>query len=123
MDVVLDPVLHQAIRLRIMTVLYKNRELAVTTIRNQLELTDGNLASHLTKLSEAGYVKTGRVLAGLTFEVHAKITEQGSAAFKAYLHALRRVLEEVPDVFADPQGSGPEAPGTRVVDLGRKDVP
>ena len=40
-----------------MTVLFKNRELAVTTLKRQLGMTDGNLASHLAKLSEAGYVK------------------------------------------------------------------
>lgn len=76
-----------------MTVLYRNRELAVTTLRNALDLTDGNLASHLSKLEEVGYVKTGRVLVGVSFEVHAKITDTGSVAFKTYLATLRSFLE------------------------------
>src|SRR5688572_3901326 len=106
---VLDPVLHQAQRLRIMTVLFKNRELAVSTVKRQLSLTDGNLASHLARLAEAGYVKTGHVLVGVSFESHAKITQKGSEAFLAYLQSLRRILEEVPDALSA-SASVPEAP-------------
>lgn len=91
----LDPVLHQASRLRIMTALFKNRELAFTTLRELLGLTDGNLASHLRRLEGAGYVRQGRVLVGVGFEVHAKITEDGSAAFRSYLARLRVLLEEL----------------------------
>jgi DNA-binding MarR family transcriptional regulator len=75
-----------------MTMLYKNRQLAVTTLRDALDMTDGNVASHLAKLERSGYVKTGRVLAGLSFEVHARLTEEGSAAFRNYLAALRGFL-------------------------------
>lgn len=117
----LDPTLHQAQRLRIMTLLFKNRELAVATIKRQLSMTDGNLASHLARLEEASYVKTGHVLVGVSFESHAKITQAGSEAFRAYLQSLRRILEEVPDALV-PVGSVPEAAGASVVDLGRKDV-
>jgi DNA-binding MarR family transcriptional regulator len=116
----LDPILHQAQRLRIMTVLFRNRELAVATIKRQLGLTDGNLASHLTRLEEAGYVKTGHVLVGVSFEVHAKITSPGSQAFRSYLGALRTILEQVPDAL---EPSVPETAGAGVVDLGREHVP
>lgn len=122
MEPALDSILHQAQRLRIMTLLFKNRELAVTTIKRQLAMTDGNLASHLARLEDAAYVKTGHVLVGVSFESHAKITQTGSEAFRTYLQALRRILEDVPDALAPP-GSVPEASGPGVVDLGRKDVP
>lgn len=123
MEPPLDPILHQAQRLRIMTLLFKNRELAVATIKRQLAMTDGNLASHLARLEEASYVKTGHVLVGVSFESHAKITAAGSEAFRTYLRALRRILEDVPDALAEPSTSVPEASGARVVDLGRKDIP
>lgn len=77
-----------------MTVLFRNRELAVQTLRRELDLSDGNLASHLGKLGAAGYVETPRRLVGLRFEVHAKITGQGSDAFRAYLAALRSIVEQ-----------------------------
>lgn len=115
----LDPVIHQASRLRILALLYRNRELAFTTIRNLLGFTDGNLASHLSRLDAAGYVRTGRVLVALSFEVHAKITQTGSAAFRAYLAQLRGLLEAA-EPGASP--SVPEAPGPGVVDLGREHV-
>ncbi|HLE47009.1 MAG TPA: transcriptional regulator [Candidatus Thermoplasmatota archaeon] len=93
----LDAVIHQSNRLRILTMLYQGRQLAVTTLRDALGLTDGNVASHLGRLEAAGYVKTGRVLVGLAFELQARITFEGSAAFRAYLAALRRYVEASPD--------------------------
>src|SRR5688500_16534314 len=90
----LDPVIHQATRLRIMAALHRNREASFTALRNGLGLTDGNLASHAAKLGEAGYVQSRRALAGLSFEVRYRITPAGSAAFLAYVDALRGILAE-----------------------------
>ncbi|MGQ0536924.1 MAG: transcriptional regulator [Methanobacteriota archaeon] len=89
----LDPVIHQPVRLRIMTALHKNREASFTGLRDGLGLTDGNLASHVARLEAAGYVVSGRVLAGLHFEVRYRITPEGSEAFRRYLEALRRLLD------------------------------
>lgn len=91
----LDPLLHQPTRLQIMTALFRNRQVSFTDLRDGLGLTPGNLASHAAKLEEAGYLKSGRILVDLSFEVHYRITEQGIAAFRAYLAALRRLVEEM----------------------------
>lgn len=88
----LDPVIHQATRLRIMALLYRNRYVAFTWARNVLGLTDGNLDTHAKKLEEAGYIKRGRVLAPGGFQVRLKITPEGDAAFHAYLEGLRGYL-------------------------------
>jgi len=90
----LDPLLHQPTRLEIMTVLFRNRQVSAVQLRDLLDLTAGNLASHVGKLEEAGYVKSGRVLVNLSFEVHYRITDEGVEAFRAYLAVLRRMLEE-----------------------------
>lgn len=89
----LDPVIHQATRLRIMAALFRNREASFTRLRNGLALTDGNLGSHAAALEKAGYVESRRALAGLSFEVRYRITPQGSAAFIAYTRELRTLLD------------------------------
>lgn len=90
-----------------MGLLFRNRKLAVTTVRDELGMTDGNLASHLLKLEAAGYVKQGRVLVGLGFELQVKITEAGSVAFRGYLAGLRRYLEGLPEAETATLGEAP----------------
>lgn len=89
----LDPLIHQQTRLRIITFLYRNRQASFTDLVQSLDLTPGNLGSHAAKLEEAGYVKAGRLLVDLSFEVHYRITEQGSKAFQRYLDELRTLLD------------------------------
>jgi DNA-binding MarR family transcriptional regulator len=88
----LDPVIHQAVRLRIMAALQRNREATFTGLRDGLGLTDGNLASHAAKLEEAGYLESRRVLAGLGFELRYRITAAGDEAFRRYVDALVGLL-------------------------------
>ncbi len=88
----LDPVIHQATRLRIMALLHRNRVASFTWVRDTLGLTDGNLDTHAAKLEEAGYVKRGRALDIGGFEVRMKITPEGDAAFRSYLDVLRTYL-------------------------------
>ena len=88
----LDPIIHQATRLRIMALLFRNRVASFTWVRDSLGLTDGNLDAHAAKLEEAGYVMRGRALDIGGFEVRMKITPQGDAAFRAYLEGLRAYL-------------------------------
>ena len=88
----LDPVIHQEVRLRILAALYRNRQASFTHLRDGLGLTAGNLASHVGRLAEAGYVESGRVLAGTHFEVRYRITARGDEAFRVYVDALRSLL-------------------------------
>lgn len=90
----LDPVIHQSTRLKILAALYRNRQASFTGLRNGLRLTDGNLASHAARLEAAGYIRSGRVLAGLSFEVRYRITPSGSDAFRRYLGALQRLIAD-----------------------------
>lgn len=76
-----------------MAALYRNREASFTSLRDGLALTDGNLGSHAQRLEEAGYVASRRALAGLSFEVRYRITPAGSVAYRAYVDALRAIIE------------------------------
>lgn len=97
MSPLLDPVIHQATRLRIMAALHRNREASFTRLRDGFGLTDGNLGSHAAALEKAGYVEARRVLAGLSFEVRYRITPNGAKAFQAYARALRTILQDDAD--------------------------
>lgn len=89
-------VIHQPQRLRLMALLFKHRDIGFATTRDLLALTDGNLASHATKLEQAGYLHARRVLLREGFELRYRITPEGSAAFQAYLAALRDFLQGQP---------------------------
>lgn len=86
-------VIHQPQRLRLMALLYKHRDVGFAATRDALALTDGNLASHATRLEEAGFLRARRVLLRDGFELRYRITPEGSQAFQRYLAALRAFLE------------------------------
>lgn len=77
-----------------MTYLYFNRQAPLNRLREELGLTPGNAATHLTRLAGAGYVESRRVLEG-AFEVRIFITEAGSRAFERYVAQLRSFVDRV----------------------------
>ncbi len=111
MVLTLDPVIHEAARLRILAILFRNRQASFTQLRDTLQLTSGNLASHAKRLVDARYVESGRVLAGVHFEVRFRITPLGSAAFHQYIEALRALVAPEVDLDA-PAASTKTSPGT-----------
>lgn len=98
----LDPLIHQRTRLRIMTLLFRNREAAFAWVREELDLSWGNLDGHADRLEEAGYVRRDRVLTPDGFEVRLGITPQGREAFRGYLAELERYQVEPADADDDP---------------------
>lgn len=89
----LDALIHQRTRLRIMTLLHKNRNVSFMWLQKQLDLTPGNLDSHASQLARAGYVEYGRKLTTSGFESRVRITRPGDDAFRAYRHALLELLQ------------------------------
>lgn len=99
--------IHQRTRLTILAALHRNRQASFTDLRDGLDLTAGNLKSHADKLEEAGYLEIYRALVGTEFETRYRITDEGSAAFEAYLDQLAELLEgpDMPPLQrADAQG-------------------
>jgi DNA-binding MarR family transcriptional regulator len=79
-----------------MTYLYFNRQAPLSKLREELGLTPGNAATHLSRLATAGYLESRRVLAGV-FEVRVFITDDGSRAFEAYVERLHQFVARVRD--------------------------
>lgn len=71
-----------------MTLIHRNRRAPFTWVKETLQLTPGNLDSHVSRLEEAGYLERGRMLTEDGFQVEVEITEKGDQAFEAYLDDL-----------------------------------
>lgn len=95
-DIVLNDTIHQATRLRIMTVLVSIPEadrLAYGFIQETLRLTGGNLTIHLRKLQQAGYVRITKEFHGSKPRTWIRSTASGRRAFADYLSNLQRALD------------------------------
>jgi DNA-binding MarR family transcriptional regulator len=89
-----DTVLHQPVRSKLIASLINNEELPFKVLKEQLELTDGNLSSHLKKLEEVEYVSIEKFFEGKRPKTVVKVTEIGKKAFKIYIKQLKDFIEE-----------------------------
>ena len=89
-----DPLLHQNVRSKLMSLLINNEELPFNALKKMLNVTDGNLSSHLKKLEAKGYVKIDKFFEGKRPKTVISITDTGRDAFKNYIEALKRFIEE-----------------------------
>jgi DNA-binding MarR family transcriptional regulator len=91
---VFDPLLHQAVRSKLISLLIANDELPFKALKEYLEVTDGNLSSHLNKLEKAAYVQIEKSFEGKRPKTVVHITKKGREAFKSYIETLRLFVEE-----------------------------
>lgn len=91
----LDPVLHERARLAIMSVLAAVAEgIPFTELRDQLEMTDGNLSIHLQKLEEKGYLAIAKRFVGRRPQTSCRLTAAGRQAFGRYLDHLEAIVQQ-----------------------------
>ena len=91
----LDRIIHQPVRLRIMTLLVSQPDssrVAYTFIQRTLDLTGGNLTVHLRKLREAGYVAINKEFRDEKPSTWVRATDSGRQAFAGYVADLEKVL-------------------------------
>ncbi len=81
------------IRLGIMSLLMVNDWVDFGTMKEMLDLTDGNLASHITALEKENYIEIKKVFVGKKPNTSYKATEDGRSAFKAHLDALEKLIK------------------------------
>ena len=98
-DIVLDETIHQSTRLRIMTMLVSQPvedRIAYGFIQSALELTGGNLTTHLRKLEEADYLVMSKEFVDSKPRTWVQATPAGRRAFTEYLANLERALNWQP---------------------------
>ena len=79
-------------RLGIMSVLMVEDRVDFSTLKDTLQLTDGNLASHLRALEEAAYIRVEKQFVGRKPNTTYQATEGGREAFKSHLDALEQLI-------------------------------
>ena len=79
-------------RLGIMSILIVNESVDFVTLKNLLDLTDGNLASHTRSLEELGYIQCQKQFIGRRPNTTFSVTQKGREAFAKHLNALEEFL-------------------------------
>ncbi len=90
----LDRVIHERGRLAIMSMLAASPELSFTELRDSLEMTDGNLTTHMRTLQEAGYVSIAKSYRNRRPLTTASLTPAGREAFARYVGLLAQIVDQ-----------------------------
>jgi DNA-binding MarR family transcriptional regulator len=80
------------VRLGIMSLLVVNDSVDFNTLKQYLEVTDGNLASHISSLEKAKYIKVNKSFIGKKPNTTYSVTAGGRRAFNEHLDALERLI-------------------------------
>ncbi|HMX05309.1 MAG TPA: transcriptional regulator, partial [Chitinophagales bacterium] len=72
------------VRLGIMSILMVNSDVDFNSVKNLLQLTDGNLASHMSALEKAGYVEVNKAFVGKKPRTTYAVSESGKKAFQEH---------------------------------------
>jgi DNA-binding HxlR family transcriptional regulator len=81
------------VRLGIMSVLMVNDSIDFNSMKDLLDLTDGNLASHISALEKEGYVHVKKEFIGKKPQTSYSVTKIGMKAFNDHLDALEKLLK------------------------------
>ena len=90
----LDRVIHEKGRLAIVSMLAASAELSFTELRDALEMTDGNLTTHLRTLQETGYVSVAKSYHRNRRLTTLSLTASGRRAFADYVTLLERIVRQ-----------------------------
>ena len=89
----LDRLIHERMRLGIVSALAANEVLSFTELKRLLDTTDGNVSVHARKLEEAGYVSCQKSFEGRMPKTEYRLTSAGRAALEKYLNHLEALLQ------------------------------
>ena len=89
----LDRLLHDRMRLGIVSALAAADQMSFSDLKSSLNATDGNLSVHARKLEEAGYVACEKTFAGRTPRTEYKLTGAGRRALEKYLDHMDAIIK------------------------------
>lgn len=88
----LDKVIHERMRLGIISALAANERLSFTELKNLLATSDGNISVHARKLEDAGYLTCEKSFKGRSPLTEYAITNAGRAALRRYLDHMEALI-------------------------------
>lgn len=90
----LNKAFESRIKLGIMSTLMVNEEADFNSLKEMLQVSDGNLASHLNALESEKYIKVTKKFVGKKTNTSYHVTEKGEKAFREHLDALEKLLKQ-----------------------------
>ncbi len=90
----LDRVIHEKGRLAIMSLLAASPELSFTELRDTLNMTDGNITTHIRTLQEAGYIAVAKSYQNNRPLTTCSLTASGRKAFTSYINLLEQIIQQ-----------------------------
>jgi DNA-binding HxlR family transcriptional regulator len=88
----LDRLIHERLRLGILSALSVNESLSFSELKKSLDSTDGNLSVHARKLEEAGYIACNKTFEGRVPKTEYKLTAAGRRALERYLDHMESLI-------------------------------
>jgi DNA-binding MarR family transcriptional regulator len=90
----LDKILEHRVRLQIMSVLVANDSYDFNSLKELLNLTDGNLASNIKALEKEKYISVNKVFIDRKPNTKFKATEKGRTAFRRHIDAMEELVKQ-----------------------------
>ena len=90
----LDRVIHEKGRLAIMSALAGTAELSFTELRDALDMTDGNLTTHIRILQEEGFISVAKSYQNNRSLTTCSLTKAGRKAFAGYIDLLEQIVRQ-----------------------------
>ena len=91
----INKIFESRIRLGVMSTLMVNEEINFNDLKKLLEVTDGNLATHLVNLEENGYIKIHKGFIGRKTNTTYSVTKTGEKAFNDHIAALENLIKGI----------------------------
>ncbi len=89
----LNKLFENRVRLGIMSILVVNDSADFNDLKESLDVTDGNLASHLKALEESNVIKVNKQFIGRKPNTSYSVTENGNALFRNHINALENLIK------------------------------
>ena len=89
----LDRLIHERMRLGIVSALAANRSLTFNELKKLLKTTDGNLSVHARKLEEANYIACTKTFQDRMPKTEYRLTEAGRRALEKYLNHMEALIQ------------------------------
>jgi DNA-binding MarR family transcriptional regulator len=93
----LDRLIHERLRLGILSALSVNQSLTFPELKKLLDTTDGNLSVHARKLEEAAYVSCTKSFEGRVPRTEYRLTAAGRKALERYLDHMEALIQAMRD--------------------------
>ncbi len=88
----LDKLIHERLRLGIVSALAANRAVTFTELKSLLHTTDGNLSVHARKLEDAGYIECTKGFEGRMPRTEYRLSSRGRRALEKYLDHMEALI-------------------------------